>query len=311
MPATAVHQNLWPTSSLEDTETSGTSVNPDDSHPPMPEHQARGLYLADLAVWPQHYDRALAIRSCCTDASVYSKGAEFRVWPRRCRDRLCPRCQAALRARYAAEIAVRMNSWQAPKHLVLTLRSSDEPLRAQLKRMKRAFSALRRTAVWRALCAQGIYTYEVTRNPNTRRFHPHLHILVNARFIPQRWLSAAWLRATGDSSIVHVTAATAKHPRYLAKYIGKGVSASIEPWEEWPMADELSGLRSCETFGGAEGIRVRVAEHPEDGWAFVGRFNDLRRRAADGEWFAALVIDELTRTGALENLRLCDVQSDW
>lgn len=298
-------------SSLELLETTGLSVDRDQVTNPLPEHQARGLYLETLAVWPRQFERAQSIRYCCSDANVYVRDAEYQVWPRRCRDRLCPRCQAALRVRYAAEIAVRMADWQSPKHIVLTLRSSDQPLREQLTRLKRCFSRLRRTSTWRALCGAGVYTFEVTRSPNTRRFHPHLHILVNARFIPHRWLSSEWHRITGDSPIVHVSTATARHPRYLAKYVGKGVTASLEPWEEWPMADELAGLRALETFGGCARIRVRVAPDPDGGWCFVGRFRELRRRAEAGEWFASLVLDELTKTGALENLRLCDVESDW
>lgn len=271
----------------------------------------RGRYLWDLAVYDRQAIRACAIEHCCTDASIWTKDGHFTAFPRRCRDRLCPRCQAALQHRYTAEIVGRVQMWTHPKHIVLTLVSSDTPLRDQIKRLKRSFNRLRASAVWKQLAGKGVYTLELTRNAKDRRWHPHLHVLTNAKYIPHEWLSATWHRITGDSTVVWIERAEKKHATYVAKYVGKSYDGHLEPWEEWPLADELAGLRTCETFGGEERIRLHKPADEADGWQFLGTLSNYRRRAQEGEFLACLVMDELIETGALDRLKLEELHSSW
>jgi hypothetical protein len=66
----------------------------------------------------------------------------------------------------------------------------------------------------------------------------HLHVLGYLPFVPQAWLSSAWLAVTGDSPIVDVRAvrgATADALREVVKYIGKAIGTgdtdrAVETW---------------------------------------------------------------------------------
>jgi hypothetical protein len=177
--------------------------------------------------------------------------------------------------------------------------------------LKSAFGRLRATATWKALAGRGVYTFEVTRNPVTRAWHPHLHVLVNAAYIPHDWLSKTWLRITKDSSVVFIKKATPGHAAYLAKYIGKPLTGDVHEWEEWPIADELKGLRVCDTFGGEEPIRQHSREDDPRELRYLGRLSELRRRAANGEIMASSWLHQLEDTGQLDKLKLRNVTSSW
>jgi hypothetical protein len=58
----------------------------------------------------------------------------------------------------------------------------------------------------------------------TKNGWPHMHILMRAPFIPQRWLSAAWHRLHGAKSVDIRSIANKEHYLfYVTKYIGKSL----------------------------------------------------------------------------------------
>lgn len=267
--------------------------------------------LEEVATTDAQRKRCRAIRECCSDARVYRTPSGLKCELIRCRDHLCPRCQAALSARYQAEIADRVATYSSPKHIVFTLRSSDTPLREQVRRLKSCFARLRRRSTWKALVHRGVYTYELTRNLTTGRWHPHLHVIADARFVPHKWLTAEWLKITGDSPVVHVGRADASTAKYVAKYIAKPNKSATRQWEVWPLEDELKGLHACDVFG--HETAIRKPEPPDRGsdTVCVGRLSSIVRWAAKGDPESIQLLRELDADRWLARLRLEPLPYPW
>jgi hypothetical protein len=186
------------------------------------------------------------------------------VWFR-CRDRQCPLCQRA-RARQAAErVRAAIRDADALRFITLTIRSSSRPLAEQLDELVSTFRSFRRSKAWRAHVKGGIATLEVTRNPDTGQWHPHLHMLVDGVYWHQPELSRAWLEYAPDSPVVDIQAVNSRGEagRYIAKYTVKGDDESEWPLEslaEYAMA--MSGRRAVMTFGTLHNVPSDRDEEP-------------------------------------------------
>ena len=189
--------------------------------------------------------------ACMPSVGVMSDGKPVACL-NRCRDRMCPLCAGIRGRRTTAAIATAVGHWSTCRFVTLTLKSNDEPLADQVKRLYASFKLLRRTKWWKGLVHGGVAVLEVTWHSGTRRWHPHLHCLVDGDFMPQAQLSAAWLKVTGDSMIVDVRAV---HDRvnavnYVARYLGKPCGV-----DDWPpeviraYAVALRGVRMFNAFG--------------------------------------------------------------
>ena len=91
------------------------------------------------------------------------------------------------------------------RFLTLTMKHYDLPLRDQIRLLKKNFVKLARRVGWKKYVTGSVNFLHVKYNEKTG-WHVHLHILLTGSYLPQKWLSAEWLKVTGDSVIVHVEA---------------------------------------------------------------------------------------------------------
>lgn len=181
-----------------------------------------------------------------------------------CRDRLCPRCQRQRGYKMASRVLELVRRMNARRFCTLTLKSTDAPLAEQLDRMIAAFRHLRRLAVWRRYVAGGVWAIEVTYNPQTGQWHPHLHIIMDGHFFPHAELKQAWLDATGDSSVVDLRAVSDARDaaRYIATYVGKLADLREIPADRIAeYARALHRRRLSGTFGTSH---AQSLEHKDD-----------------------------------------------
>lgn len=245
---------------------------------------------------------------CCSPLIVVRSDASIGVCPIRCRDRLCPLC-ALRRSREAAtkygEAVARMG---AARHLVLTAPSIDAPLADQLAELRAAMRRLRAQRGWKSVVSGGVYTIEVTRNKKTGLWHPHVHLIIDGEYYPQREAAEGWRRALGTGDlwtretlergvIVHISAVHNRHQlaRYIAKYIAKPQDLSIWPASaicEYALA--VRGARMMHTFGSLHGVKLGVEdpnECPGESRVLIGM--------AELDWRAIQGHDEAKRGVAL------------
>ncbi len=173
------------------------------------------------------------------------------IYPSRCRDRLCPYCSYVSRRKRAAEMANVVDKMRQPMLVTLTIcRDEATSLSDNIKRLYRAFGALRRRRLYKTLWVSGVWVLEISwSNPLG---HPHLHCIIDSPYIPQHQLSHDWHHITGDSMVVDVR--RLKHGRQAARYIsGYICKASQDPDPDnpiqWARALELINIRSFGYWG--------------------------------------------------------------
>jgi hypothetical protein len=238
---------------------------------------------------------------CCGSAAYvmqHKESGALRVAANYCHHRLCLPCQRARSRLIASNVRANLTGrWYS--HIVLTLASSDDPLTKQIDRIYAGFKKLRATKQWKQRVQGGAAFFELTRNDRLGQWHPHLHILVEARYFPQKVLSALWLKVTGDSYIVHVSAVRDRDAAAseVAKYVTKPLSPTL--FADQDALDEfvtsIKGRRLCLTFG--NWFKIRLCERPNKydplEWETLGRLEDIIHRADGGELHAKIVLDLL------------------
>lgn len=191
--------------------------------------------------------------------------------------------------------------------MTLTLKGDDTPLSAQLDRLYRSFRTLRADAWWDKHVTGGCSFLEVTLNPSTNQWHPHLHPIVEGGFLPQDVLSRKWLAITGNSPIVHIKEVPdiLTIARYVAKYATKCLDDSVfkdaDKLQELMIA--LAGRRFCLTFGNWRGWKL-LDHTPVDMSQYkpAGSLNSIVRNASLGDAFAIRTLNATRRNLTWEAL---------
>jgi hypothetical protein len=178
------------------------------------------------------------------------------------------------------------------RFVTLTLKHSRIPLADQIRRLYASFKKLRTKPLWKRTTEGGCLILEVKwelPDADSLRggWHVHLHAIVEGNWIAQRELSAAWLEATGDSTIVDIrpvsSAQNAAH--YLTKYVTKSVDhqvwSDVSAAQEWVLASK--GVRCCATFGSWRGFRLLAHPQTATDWIAVCKLETLIARAQAGE----------------------------
>lgn len=114
---------------------------------------------------------------------------------------------------------------------------------------------------------------------------------MDGAYIPQADIADAWLKATGDSPICHITmpASRSKAASYIAKYVAK--PADIAELAEAPLCEFVSALcgrRTLITFGTAHGagLPVKLPANEPTGSTHLCPIYAARRAFSDGHEFA-------------------------
>lgn len=175
----------------------------------------------------------------------------------------------------------------APRFITLTLKHRPESLRENHDRLQQSFRNLRKEPFFRGRVTGGIHVTEITRNEKTGMWHTHLHLVVDGEFIPQKQLSAAWQRCTGDSVIVDVRAVhdRSRVASYIAEYVAK--PQDLHTWQAnsiLEFAAHMHGRRMVATFGGCHKVNVEPAEIKEipRSEKYIGDVVSLMDRADKG-----------------------------
>jgi len=159
-----------------------------------------------------------------------------------------------------------------------------------VKRLYAAFAKLRRLRGWSRRVAGGIAFFEVTLNPDTKRWHPHLHLLLECDYLQIDLLKALWLRCTGDSWVCDVKRVRTfdEVTSYVVKYASKGFDPTV--WRSEPHLREaieaLSNLKTVFAFGNHTKFRLLSRPHDQAAWLPIARASDLIRDALAGDAIA-------------------------
>jgi len=118
-----------------------------------------------------------------------------------CGDRTCPTCRKKWFGYHFGTILEIVSKWKAVYFMTLTLRNipDREWSKDHVREFRANFGKLRRR--FKTILG-GFYCVQTTNYG--KGWHLHLHVLFDGTFIPQKLLSATWLKITGGSWIVGI-----------------------------------------------------------------------------------------------------------
>lgn len=277
--------------------------------------ETREKIFSSLQRTGQSRNRIKRFTDCGENAWVYQSVEDpekFRLCANHCGDRLCVPC-GNLRAfwlRKALDAKI-LTLAKPPLLITITLKErSGESLSSLVTRLYEGFSDLRRLSRWKKSVVGGIALLEIKRCDNGRRWHPHLHIIADGRYIEQGWISNAWRALTGDSFRVWVERCHSIKAAigYCTKYATKPLNTSFQNVPE--LLDEallaLKGRRLCLTFGewygmplsGAEDDELEEAPVSDTLWTSIGSLADVLTAARRGDTAAVTAMRALRRAGS-------------
>lgn len=248
-----------------------------------------------------HENRLLAYLTCGCDAWIMQSRTDperFALRSDCCHDRWCPACSKSRAMVLRANLEPLLKG-KTVRFVTLTLRHDDSTLREKLDRLHGCFDTLRERTLWTTAVDAGVAFIEVKHNPETSRWHPHLHILCVGRYLPQQSLKSEWLAVTGDSHIVDVRLVQDENKvvQYVTKYITK--PCPNELYRDHAALSEavrtLKGRRLVTTFGTWRGHALLKNETLDD-WVPVMKWPELLARCRDGDPQAIVIYRMVSKT---------------
>jgi hypothetical protein len=253
---------------------------------------------------------------CCCSVEWNATEKRYRVIGSYCHNRHCEPCMKGKSSLIINNLRASLKDRKARQFRFVTLTLKHDkttPLRAQIKRLYKAWSDLRKTPLWKTSQDGGVATFEAKWvEPKTYTnakgevinsgggWHPHLHIITEGRFLTQRDLSEQWYAITKDSFMVDVRKMSAEKDVafYVGKYITKGTNDAV--WSDPKRAAEwvkaVKGLRTAATFGNWRGMKLlrRTKEEPGQ-WTHIASLQSLVRRGQQGDLPALELLAKLTQ----------------
>ena len=250
------------------------------------------------------------LRHCGDTAWVLASTTEhgrYRLAANRCRDRFCTPCATEHRNNVCRNLRTALQG-RVLRLMTLTLKSRDIPLEHLLGILGESWRRLRGMLVAQHGLLGGVAFTEITLNPSTRLWHPHLHVIFEGQYIPHAWLKEAWLSITTDSFIVDVRPLkdADNAASYVAKYASKAISANVvndkERFAEAVAA--LEGARMFATFGCW--TKLALSRHPEsaEGWMALRPLYLVLEDARHGDVASIAILRALSGDDADDPLTL-------
>jgi hypothetical protein len=140
-----------------------------------------------------------------------------------------------------------------PKLLTLTLRNVPILTRKYIRGLRKSFTKLMHRKWYKERVRGGLQTIEIVNKGNG--WHVHMHVMLDADYLPQKKIAKDWLEITGDSFMVDIReAGTVKEGlKYCLKYLSK---APVLSGHEEEYRDTVKGLRLVQPFGSIYGELV-------------------------------------------------------
>jgi len=257
------------------------------------------------ALWAtgQSLARYNSFADCGTGAYVLrsvDNPNKYRLAGSTCHDRFCTPCAAERSRTIATNVAAKLGT-DGCRFLTLTVREGADGLRPAVAHLYASFRRLQRKRFWTRRVTGGAAFLEIKWNQPSQRWHPHLHCLLDGKYLPHPTIKAAWNTITGGSYIVDIRPCKgpAAITRYVTKYASKPLNMSYA--SDFARLCEaivaLKGKRICITFGNWKS--VLLTDHAdEDGWVQIESLESVIARAAAGQADARAILHSLNGVAA-------------
>lgn len=224
------------------------------------EHQATIEMYAELD--EKQGKTRLSLLKSCRQYAWFARNNDtgrVHVCSNSCRQRWCPLCSGGRAAYITNSVMEWLERIKFPRFLTLTLRHTNAPLKQQIEQIYRHFRALRKDKQFKSYVRGGIWFFQVKLSKHEDQWHPHIHCLINGKYMPQEWISRKWLRITKTSNIVDIRAVRKKSEaaKYVARYCAKPAQLSKYPLSlREEIFNAMHGKRLCGKWGTAKEISL-------------------------------------------------------
>lgn len=223
---------------------------------------------------------------------VHKTTREVRVGSTSCGLRWCPLCYRTKRFVITESVKGWLPTREKPKFLTFTLKHNTSPLTEQIDALYKFFRAIRKHKFFKSKIKGGIWFFQIKKSKDGQHWHPHIHCLVEGKFIAQKELSALWKKITHGSKIVDIRAV--KNVNKAAEYVARYAAAptrllNYDIGEAVEVAEALHGRRICGTWGTAKGVALRP-QSPDDvaDWVDVDSWCNIKNGLHCDDFAAAL-----------------------
>ncbi len=202
---------------------------------------------------------------------------QVRIASEKCKLRWCFFCSQTKQKYITMEVTKWLEHAENPKLLTLTVKHSSAPLPDQIKFLYDCFVKYRKRKLLTNAIAGGVWFFQITFNKETEEWHPHIHALLDARYMPHEELKNLWSKITRGSHIVHIRVVNdpERTVAHNARYAATPASLLGIPEDHWvEMFLAFHGRRLCGTWGTAKKISLKP-ERPKDAdkWRNVGSWS--------------------------------------
>lgn len=216
----------------------------------------------------------------------------FKVVTAKCHDRFCSPCTVDRAAVIRRNLESRLTDGRY-RFLTLTIRHHHDRLHPLFNRLHAAFRKLRQTAHWQDRVDGGVAMYELTYNPHANGWHPHIHCILEGRYIDVVLLRRSWLAITGDSTGVDISEIRSKARAiyYVCKYSTKAMPTDVfrDRAALTEALETLSKRRLILCFGTWR--NYRILEDPEQrGWEAFDSVTGLMLRRSNDDQLASRIL---------------------
>lgn len=234
--------------------------------------------------------RTATLRRCRTNAWFvrHRVTGRVRVASSRCGLRWCPLCIRTKRFVMQQSLKPWVIKANKPKFITLTLKHSEAALSHQIDSLYKFFSNLRRRPYWKKRIEGGVWFFQIKKSANDGLWHPHLHIICEGRYVPQKELSEIWCQITHGSSVVDIRAV--KDVRKAVEYVSRYATApcrlaDLDLESAIEVVDSLHGRRICGTFGTGRLVQLVPKKCPDaDEWEYMGGFWSVMMTRKNSHW---------------------------
>jgi len=220
---------------------------------------------------------AYFVRNDCT--------GDVKVSSRSCKLRWCPMCSTSRQWFITSQVQNWVASISKPKFLTLTFQHFEIPLSEQVNNLYKSFTKLRKLKYFRDKVRGGIWFFQIKKSASDGLWHPHLHCLVDAEWLPKDHISKLWEKITLGSKIVDVKGVLndKKVADYVARYAAKPSQlSSLDEVDQMELVGSLHGRRLCGTWGNGRSISLRPSRPPDaEDWKPVGSWSMVVRLLND------------------------------
>lgn len=212
---------------------------------------------------------------------------EVRVFSSACRLRWCSLCSSARRAFITTTVAAWIRQASYPKFLTLTLKHSNAPLLHQINSLYEYFRKFRHAKFVADSTFGGIWFFQIKRSKSSGQWHPHLHCIIEGKYMQQRKLSSLWSRLTCGSKIVDIR--PIRDQRKAANEVARYASApadvvSMRKTDCYEVFSAVHSRKTCGTWGTARTVLLKQpAATDKDSWRSVGSWAMIKEMQGDSE----------------------------